>query len=128
MTQARQEQRLNSFLTAENLSTVDEDRFANPPPLASIFKRNDTRHVVVHAHTGRIPPYRYRFAPLTLLRLPAFDLVVNREGLKEHRAKWIPSPKSYPTSTRDALQPSIAQQHLLLPSGGLVATFLAIAA
>jgi hypothetical protein len=57
MTQARQEQRLNSFLTAENLSTVDEDRFANPPPLASIFKRNDTRHVVVHARTGRIPPY-----------------------------------------------------------------------
>jgi hypothetical protein len=61
-------------------STDEENRLRreSPPPLASISKRNDTRHVVLHARNGRIPPYRGRFAPLPLSRLPAFDLVINR--------------------------------------------------
>lgn len=53
---------------------------ANSAPLASIFKRNDTRHVELHARTDHIRPYRHRFAPLTLSRLPAFDSVICREG------------------------------------------------
>jgi hypothetical protein len=83
---------------------------------------------VLHARTGRIPPFRHRFAPLALSHLPAFDSVINREGLKGHRAKLIPSPKSRLTSTQDAIQRSIAQQHLILPSEGTRVTFLVIAA
>ena len=80
MTPDRQRSASSSLPHAENLSTRC---FANPPPLASISKRNGTRHVVLHARNGGIPPYRVRFAPLTLSRLPAFDLVINREGLRD---------------------------------------------
>jgi hypothetical protein len=123
--QRKHQQRLTSLPHAENLSTRC---FANPPPLASISKRNDTRHVVLHARNGRIPSYRVRFAPLTLSRPPAFDLVINREGLRNIAPSGFHLQKVIEHQHGTRSTPSIAQQHFLSPSGGLVVTFLATVA